>query len=355
MQQRIRGGNEITLAFFQHLLDEWRAAGIGHDLDAVLNGAGVSEARIRARDPDIQLRSYYRTVQLAAPLAVHEGFFLRLGRAYDLFDLGILGYALYSAANLRRSWDVSLGQSGGLVPHPIGTTRRVTEEHAGIVLYPPAIRSDARTALCEEWLAGTWRWTCQRLPELESSPAMEVHLDYPPPAYRAQYEEIFPGQVRFNMPVAQLLVPIECYEQPFSSANPSIARLCYQKSVTTMASFERADSFVDEVRFHLLQNAQTPFPTLGETAAAFHLPAHTLHRRLARSGTTFRHIMLEVKMVLARQYLRDTQFTVQEIAYLVGYAQPASFVRAFRDWHGQPPRAFRANGASDTASGAGRV
>lgn len=341
MGQRLNGATEITLTFFRRLLDEWAHCGTEYDIETVLNAAGASRERIERDDPTLQLRSYYRALQLAAPQVIDDGFFLRLGRSYDLFDLGILGYALYSAANLRRSWDISLGESGGLVPHPIATGRRVTATHAGITLYPPGPMDAARTALCEEWLAGTWRWTCQRLPDLETCRRMEVHLDYPAPRYRAVYDELFPGSVRFGMPEPALLVPVEFYEQPFSSANPSIARLCYQKSVSTMARFERSDSFVDEVRFYLLQNARLPFPTIAETAGAFHLPVHTLHRRLAHRGTTFRYITQEVRMVLARRYLRETNLPVQEVGYLAGYHQTASFVRAFRDWHGTTPGAYR--------------
>lgn len=341
MAKRLTGPSGVALTLFRRFLDEWRASGIDHDLETLLAGAGVSLAQIEHDDPAVDVRSYYRVLQRAAPLLVQDGFFLRLGHSYDLFDLGILGYALYSASNLRRSWDISLGQSTGLVPHPITTRRHLTEEHAGIILRPPRRRREVVTALCEEWLAGTWRWACQRLPELVDTADMEIHLDYPAPAYRDLYGEIFPGRVRFEMPAPAMLIPRVFYEYPFSSANPSVTRLCYQESVATMERLSRADSLVDEVRFYLLENARIPFPTLAETAAAFQLPPHTLHRRLATRGRSFRNITLEVRMVLARQYLRETAFSVQEVGFTVGYTQTSSFVRAFRDWHGITPGAFR--------------
>lgn len=339
--ERLKGPGGVALTLFRRFLDEWWASDVDHDLEALLAGAGLRLEQIHENDPSVNLRSYYQALQLAAPLLVHDGFFLRLGRSYDLFDLGILGYALYSAANLRRSWDISLGQSKGLVPHPIATQRLVNDHHAGIALCPPARRREITTALCEEWLAGTWRWICQRLPELSEHSGMEVHLAFPAPPYHSLYKDVFPGPVRFNMEATALLVPRAFYDQPFSSANPSIVRLCYQESAATMASFERSDSFVDEVRFYLLEHARIPFPTLAETAAAFQLPAHTLHRRLARRGRNFRHITLEVRMVLARQYLRETHLSVQEVGFAVGYEHTASFVRAFRNWYSVTPGTFR--------------
>lgn|GEM_PF-1722513 len=349
MATRLQADENVAATLLRRFTDQWYASGVDYDLDTLLAGAGIHGDAAAGTAHGVDLRGYYRLLQLAAPLLVQDGFFLRLGRSYDLFDLGILGYALYSAANLRRSWDISLGQSSGLVPHPSATRRWLDADHAGIVVQPPSRRADVNQALYEEWLAGTWRWTWQRLPELADDAAMEVHLDFPAPAYRDLYDEIFPGRVRFAMPQTALLIPRTYYERPFTSANPSIARLCYQESVATMAAFQRSGSLVDDVRFYLLQNARIPFPTLAETASAFQLPAHTLHRRLRGHGRTFRDIRLEVRMVLARQYLSATSLSVQEVAFAVGYEQVPSFVRAFRDWHGVTPGAWR-EGAGDAGT-----
>jgi AraC-like DNA-binding protein len=43
----------------------------------------------------------------------------------------------------------------------------------------------------------------------------------------------------------------------------------------------------------------------------------------------------------AERYLTDSPFTVGEVAYLLGYSEPAAFNRAFRRWHHETPQAFR--------------
>ena len=47
-------------------------------------------------------------------------------------------------------------------------------------------------------------------------------------------------------------------------------------------------------------------------------------------------------MHLAQRYLRETELTVNEIAYLTGYQDPSNFNRAFRRWQGESPLAYRA-------------
>ena len=45
---------------------------------------------------------------------------------------------------------------------------------------------------------------------------------------------------------------------------------------------------------------------------------------------------------LALHHLRDAQPPISEIAYLLGFAEAASFNRAFRRWTGRTPSEYRA-------------
>lgn len=322
-------------------MDAWNECGIPHDIDVVLSGAGVSREQVA--QGQVHMRDYFRAVQVAAPMTSVTGLFVRVGRSLSLFDLGVVGYALYSAPNLRSSWDMSLGQSVGLVPHPVTITRRVSDEFAGVVLHPPETDLDTQRAFCEEWLFGTWRWMCQRLPVLADCHGAVLDLHYVAPAYSELYGESFPGQVRFGMPETALWVPRDYYEKPFESANALIMRLCHQKGLVDVVRPDNNEDLAAEVRLYLLKNARTPFPTLEQTAKEFRMPFYTLHRRLARQNTTFRRLKLTVRMTLAKHYLRETNMPLQVISDLLGYGEPTSFVRAFKRWYRVTPSEFREN------------
>ena len=343
LASRRQASTGIALALFQRLLDQWRSAGTVQQLESVLRAAGTNVERLTSSDASVRLFHYYLALRRAAPLLGHTGFFLRLGRSYDIFDLGIIGYALISAVNLRRSWDISLGDDVRLLPHPIKTHRRIDDDYATIILTPPTTEPLVTRALCEEWLASSWRWICQRLPDLTRNSRMQVQLHYPAPTYSALYKDIFPGHVRFGMTQSALMIPSDYYEKPFSSSNTSVARLCYEHSLASMDEFTQHDTLVDEVRFFLLSNATIPFPSLEETAVKFNMPIHTLQRRLLAAGQTFRRVTLETRMVLARQYLRQTELSIQEISYRTGYRHAASFCRAFAEWHEQSAQQYRIN------------
>ena len=68
-----------------------------------------------------------------------------------------------------------------------------------------------------------------------------------------------------------------------------------------------------------------------------------LQRAYAEIGnTTFRDHLTGVRMDRAAELLSHRALTVREVAYRVGYRQPAQFAKAFRRHHGVSPSDFRA-------------
>ena len=51
--------------------------------------------------------------------------------------------------------------------------------------------------------------------------------------------------------------------------------------------------------------------------------------------------MQEARRELARHYLLHSSLELNETAYLLGYEDAHSFFRAFHDWEGSPPGAWR--------------
>jgi AraC-like DNA-binding protein len=76
---------------------------------------------------------------------------------------------------------------------------------------------------------------------------------------------------------------------------------------------------------------------LDEAATALRLSTSQLRKRLYRAGTSYKELVLEIRMALAKHYLDDTDLAIQEIAYLLDYSQPAPFSRAFNTYYGVSP------------------
>lgn len=67
------------------------------------------------------------------------------------------------------------------------------------------------------------------------------------------------------------------------------------------------------------------------------LSERTLHRRLAAEGQSFQQLNDQIKQQLAKRLLNDSRLDLNAIAQRLGYAEAASFSRAFSRWTGYPP------------------
>ena len=68
-----------------------------------------------------------------------------------------------------------------------------------------------------------------------------------------------------------------------------------------------------------------------------------LQRAYAEIGnTTFRDHLTGIRMERAAELLSTRGLTVREVAFRVGYRQPAQFAKAFRRHHGVAPSDYRA-------------
>ena len=78
-------------------------------------------------------------------------------------------------------------------------------------------------------------------------------------------------------------------------------------------------------------------------ASKLSVSSKTLERRLSERDESFSALSDAIRQDLAKQYLRETDFRLEQIAYLTGYSEPAALVRAFKRWTGTTPMQFRAN------------
>ena len=65
-------------------------------------------------------------------------------------------------------------------------------------------------------------------------------------------------------------------------------------------------------------------------AANLNLSVRTLQRRLKEEGLTYKNVLDELKLQFALDYLKNEALSIKEIAYLLDYAEPSSFIRGFK-------------------------
>ncbi|MCV3241731.1 helix-turn-helix transcriptional regulator [Mesorhizobium sp. ZC-5] len=70
------------------------------------------------------------------------------------------------------------------------------------------------------------------------------------------------------------------------------------------------------------------------------MSARTLQRRLKYCGIDFEDLLDETRRCEALRLISEGEHTMTDIAYRIGYSDPAHFTRAFRRWTGSAPSHF---------------
>ena len=129
--------------------------------------------------------------------------------------------------------------------------------------------------------------------------------------------------------------------RPFVTRNAELLGILAPRFDEELKQENGDENFLERVRIAIQQRLTGRRPTIEDIADALHISSRTLQRRLQDDGSSFQRVLEEARHQLARHYLNNSVLELNEAAYLLGYEDGNSFVRAFRTWEGIPPARWR--------------
>ncbi|MBK9522890.1 MAG: AraC family transcriptional regulator [Rhodocyclaceae bacterium] len=171
-------------------------------------------------------------------------------------------------------------------------------------------------------------------------PLNEVAFPYPPPPHAADYEHVFAPRFSFNADKLEARFPAQFLSLPVRRDEAALRLFLANapQSITTLYRRDRAVML--RVREHL--RAALPHPlSLPEVAQRLGVSQRTLHRQLLEEQTSFRGIRETLRRDLALDWLAKSGRPLSQIGADLGFADAASFYRAFVAWRGIGPREYR--------------
>lgn len=129
--------------------------------------------------------------------------------------------------------------------------------------------------------------------------------------------------------------------KPFVTRNAELLDLLAPQFEEQLRQYKEEDGFLELVRRTILDKLTGHRPSINAVSQALHMGPRTLQRRLQGSGSSFQRVLDEARHQMARYYLSNSALEMNEAAYLLGFEDPNSFGRAFRNWEGMPPSDWR--------------
>jgi len=101
------------------------------------------------------------------------------------------------------------------------------------------------------------------------------------------------------------------------------------------------DKISSQVRELLISLMPSGHASQDEVAKRMHRSLSTLQRQLSAEGTNFKEIRDETRRSMAEQYIEEGDYSLSQIAFLLGFSDQSNFSRAFKRWTGSTPGDYR--------------
>ena len=128
---------------------------------------------------------------------------------------------------------------------------------------------------------------------------------------------------------------------PFISRNESMWEFFEPELKRRLSMMETDDSCAARVRSALMELLPSGECTIDDVAKKLGYSKRSLQRKLQEEDTNFQKQLNHTRELLARTYLANTDMTTEDIAFLLGYQESGSFLRAFTVWTGQTVNEYR--------------
>lgn len=167
----------------------------------------------------------------------------------------------------------------------------------------------------------------------------DVTFAYPAPADTSLFRSFFRAPVRFGAARSAITFDAAWLEAPVNQADTFLRGVLEEKALAE--GMEVRSTFEDRIRRVVRTLVATGRWSADDVAATFGMSRRTLARRLEDNGSNFRKLLEAALFDSARHLLESSSLPMLEIAARLGYADAASFARAFKRWSGLTPRQWR--------------
>jgi AraC-like DNA-binding protein len=178
----------------------------------------------------------------------------------------------------------------------------------------------------------------------ENTPAYDIYLSMPEPPHVARYFSLAPARVHFEeraLGGVRVMMGADLLDSAMLMADPHVVESVDQRCGILGQRPRPGDAGWADYVTMMLREGQGELVTLDDLARRINVSARTVDRHLKRENLSFRDLSQKVRFERACELLAEPAATVGQVALSLGFADPASFSRAFRRVIGVSPRDFQ--------------
>jgi AraC-like DNA-binding protein len=349
--------NEVSVAAhkFHRLFDYLDRLDL--DVDAIAARANLSRRRIARLDPGEKIpgQQYSRlykegvvemqTLKQPLPWAAGVGSEAFELMCHCMIGERTLGNALVLAARYEKMLYPMIGHRVCLDVEgdtaKLGYHIRFTERGAALVP-EDWDRADYQDTVAKASGLVIWHALCGWLvgESLEIDQA-NIAAPFLNSAYHDSLSATFHSTVLFDAQENNFSFSAEQLERRIVHTSDSLRELLDNAIYQLILTERKPASTSAAIKSLITIDLATGLPSFADVASQLHMSESSLRRRLQGESTSYQQLKDEVRCQVAIDKLLNEDAKVADLSDYLGFTEPSSFVRSFKNWTGETPRSYR--------------
>jgi AraC-like DNA-binding protein len=173
---------------------------------------------------------------------------------------------------------------------------------------------------------------------LTSVRPVAVSFSGSPMATLEEYERVLDCRPGFDSESTEFTFSRDGWEAPILGHDPVLSGVLRSYAAILLARTPRDKDLEASLIFEIQSSLRGRAPRIDLVARRLGMSVRSLQRRLAERGIHFGELVDRIRRDAAARYLEESDLSISEVAYELGYSGPAAFHRAFKRWTGATPR-----------------
>jgi AraC-like DNA-binding protein len=331
-------GPTVAAGVTKRLLDV--AVELGAPRAALFDASRIDPGELDDHDGRIDLPKHMALVRAAKTLCGDPAFALHYGDRVNLAEVSVVGLIGYACETVLDAFVQLQRYSRLIMDLDLGVEERfqLVPDEEGLWLVDRRPDPNAYPELTE----GTFAQMLTGVRRFGDTPfVLAVEVTHADPGYASEYERIFNAPIAFESARNALRIDPAWLSRRVAEQPRYVFGVLSRHADALLAKLGQDDGVRARVEALILPILHTGDVSMPVIARRMGCSRDTLYRRLKAEGTTFAGLLDGLRHRLALAYVRGGKVSMNETAYLLGFADPASFSRAFKRWTGASPKAFR--------------
>ncbi|WP_405420564.1 AraC family transcriptional regulator [Marinobacter flavimaris] len=184
------------------------------------------------------------------------------------------------------------------------------------------------------WLADNRKASPLRVQLRRSSPGSD---------YEKAYAERWQCPVEFSAEEDCVILHQSLLSTRLRQPDPLLRKTLETHALSQLALLDSDTDLTSRVKQSIQKQLADGVTRQDMIAEDLGMTSRTLQRKLGQEGVSYQKLLDEVRQQMAEDYLRNTEMSIPDIAFRLGYSETTSFHRKFKAVMGQTPGDFRKN------------